>query len=205
MGNPFSGEYPSLASISSGAVADPATQNDLIKAEQIGESCLQKFILSRVEKREQDFFSTISANKLKTFISSNKRRKKTPPELQNVKADRSLFIQLLLVAKTRDVDLREVLKYSLSPVPGCLGSTDQQSLSKTTKSQLLKYLEQSIPSSAVDSKPDAAALVIDAMALIQSMPASILPDRFGRGYIPQNRANRYAIQCLQSRRCWRSL
>ena len=56
-----------------------------------------------------------------------------------LKAERNLFARLLVVTQTRDMDLQEVFKYSLGPLPWYLASADG-SLCKTVKSKLLESL-----------------------------------------------------------------
>ena len=130
MTNPFDVTNTNLVSLSSGAVADDATKKDLLTAWDIGEEKLREFKQTRVVQQDADFFSTIKSLKLKTFATATRVQTKKA-ELQSVRSDRSLFIQLLLVAKDRDIDLRDILCYTLSPVPGCLSSTDKTAISKT--------------------------------------------------------------------------
>lgn len=100
-------------------------------------------------------------------------------EMISMKSDRSLFMQLLMVAKEREIDMRAILNYTVSPVPGCLSSHDQTTLSKTNKSALLKHLEDLVPVCHVTDKPADSAVIIDVMALIQSLSIQKLPDKFG--------------------------
>ena len=58
-----------------------------------------------------------------------------------VKADRDILGRLVIAAKARDIDLREVLCYELSPVPFSIVHADG-SLRKTNKSVLLKELQK---------------------------------------------------------------
>ena len=177
--NPFTRDGEELVSVSSGMVADEATKKDLLTAYDIGEANFLSFVESRIDKKEVDFFAPIKANKLRTFAGAKRPERKKPEALQHVEADRSLFAKLALVAKERDISMKEILCYSLSPVPGCMASADYGSMAKTRKAQLLAYLEESIPGCKVEKKPDNAALIIDAMTLIRSEPAATLPDRFG--------------------------
>ena len=61
------------------------------------------------------------------------------PEL--VAAD--LFARLIISAKSRDINLKEVLSYELSTVPHSLAHADG-TLRKTTKSALLTELEKEV-------------------------------------------------------------
>ena len=72
------------------------------------------------------------------------------------------------------MDLRQVLKYSLGPVPWSLATPDGQ-LGKTTKSILLHHLEKDVP--PVEAVPSDAVWIVDAMALLQSI--SHFPRTFG--------------------------
>lgn len=58
-------------------------------------------------------------------------------------ADRDLFGGLVIAARSRDIDLRDVLSYELTTVPFSLAHPDG-SLSKTNKSVLLTELEKRI-------------------------------------------------------------
>ena len=80
--------------------------------------------------------------KIKTFavLSKKAKVKSADDKLVTVSADRNLFDRLLIVSRSRDINLREVLRYELSSVPCALAHTDG-SLRKTTKSVLLSSLE----------------------------------------------------------------
>ena len=83
-----------------------------------------------------------------------------------VRADRSLFARLLIVAQTRSLKMRDVLCCELGPLPWSLASVDE-SLANTAKSKLLDLLEKDIP--PAKNVPGNAAWMIDAMALLQSL------------------------------------
>ena len=90
-------------------------------------------------------------------------------KISNLTADRELFGRLLVVAKQREINLREVLSYELSTVPVAIAHGDG-SLRKTTKSSLMPVLEKNV--TALPSLPPSfvpTACVIDAMALVQVM------------------------------------
>ena len=82
-----------------------------------------------------------------------------------IKTDRSFFSRMLAISTSRNLDLRMVLSFSLSPLPLSLASP-QGNLNKTTKSSLLPLLESY--GSPVEKNGRAAPLV-DAMATIQSL------------------------------------
>lgn len=179
--NPFTSSHTELLSLSSGAIADEETKMQLLNSEQTGESRLKDFLEQRVAGTEEEFFATVKSCRLKTFasMSAKARAKKTGSD-RVLKSDRALFVKLLLVAKERDIDLKDILCYSLSEIPGSLANADGTGIAKTVKSTLLKHLEELTPTSQVTTKPDSCALVIDAMALIQSFPHSKLPETYGQ-------------------------
>ena len=86
-----------------------------------------------------------------------------------VNADRDLFGRLLVAANGRQINLKEVLRYELSPVPCSLAHQDG-SLRKTTKSTFCSILEKNVtvlprlPVSTSDT-----VYIIDGMTLVQKM------------------------------------
>jgi hypothetical protein len=93
--------------------------------------------------------------------------KATNEKLITVNADRDLFGRLLIAANARQINLREVLSYELSPIPCSLAHYDR-SLRKTTKSVLMKILEKGVnvpptlPASLLQT-----IYIIDGMAVVQ--------------------------------------
>ena len=84
-----------------------------------------------------------------------------------MKADRDLFGRLLIVANARQINLREVLSYELSPVPCSLVKNDG-SLRKATKSDLVSVLEQGINAPARLPVPaEGVVHIVDGVAFIQ--------------------------------------
>ena len=76
--------------------------------------------------------------------------------------------KLLLLARSREIDLKEVLSFSLGPYPLSLATTDGLMV-KTVKSNLMHIIEDMVDNSVTDVMPSNAALIIDAMALLQSL------------------------------------
>jgi len=90
----------------------------------------------------------------------------------SVNADRELFGRLLVAAKNRDINLKEVLSYELCSVPISLAHPDG-SLRKTTKSALMHLLEKDVTCrSSLPTSQLPTAFLIDAMALIQMVKSS---------------------------------
>ena len=83
---------------------------------------------------------------------------------------------MLLLAQSRNVDMKEVLTYSLGPFPLSL-STEMGTLHKTQKSKLMTAIESDVQDQAVDNIPEGNAIILDGMALIQATKR--LPSSFG--------------------------
>ena len=81
---------------------------------------------------------------------------------------------MTVIAQTRDMDMREVLKYTLGPLPWSL-ATPEGLYVKTSKSKLAEVLEKDVDPCA--EKPDASVYILDGMALLQSIKN--VPRTFG--------------------------
>ena len=78
-------------------------------------------------------------------MRSRKKKIKVAGKVQEVKMQRDLFGRLLGVAGDQKLDLGEVLRFPLTPMPLSLCHVDG-SMHKTHKSALLKSLESQIES-----------------------------------------------------------
>ena len=85
---------------------------------------------------------------------------------------------MLLIAKSRKLQMEEVLKYSLRPFPDSL-ATSEGDLVKTTKSKLLQKIEEDVPSASSVDLPavENKAYILDAMAVLQTL--TVIPETFG--------------------------
>lgn len=178
--DPFCADVPdNLVSLSSGANASEEVKLDVAQAHDLGEEQLNEILQNRLISQNTDLFAVVRNFKLKTFASPPKKK---AGQTKTVKSDRSVFARLLVVAKERDIDLRKILCYSISPVAQCLSSSDGEALCKTNKAALLHHLESIGGADCVVDKTEMAncALVVDAMALIQSIPSGKLPCTFGQ-------------------------
>ena len=178
MVNPFETGRTDMIHLSSGLVATPDVKTDLLTVKQQGEECVTDFITNRLLVTEPDIFSKISKLKLKTFSSMTKKVRVSSGKGTEVtlKNNRNLFARMLLLAQSREIDMKEVLTFSLGPFPLSL-STEMGTLHKTQKSKLMTTLESSVQDHTVDNIPDGNAIVIDGMALVQTTKK--LPSTFG--------------------------
>lgn len=114
MSNPFEIEN-SLVHIASGIVAPEEVCKDMVSAKEIGENKCKTFMLEQLLVKDPDLFSTIKATKLKTFSTMNKKQKvaTTKGQIVELKNDMKFVSRLLAVGNARNIDMREVLTYSL--------------------------------------------------------------------------------------------
>ena len=106
--------------------------------------------------------------KLETFSSM---LKKSAHKIDNVKVvlktDRGLFARMAVIAQTRMLDMKEVLQYELGPLLWSL-TTGDGSFAKTQKSKVPDVVEK-IRSSSDDAIPPHTSVMLDAMAMLQSL------------------------------------
>ena len=131
-----------LFNISSGVVADKAVTADILGAEKTGKDACEKFVEERLVKGVVEFFDPITKNNLKSFGTMAKQVKiKLKNREISIKADRSLFARLIVMAQNRSFNIRDVLSYSLGPLSWSIALADG-SLVKNNKAQLLQFLEK---------------------------------------------------------------
>ncbi|KAL9983228.1 hypothetical protein ACROYT_G005368 [Oculina patagonica] len=179
MVNPFKlawgDEEPApLLNIATSVVMPPQTTDQLLFAKQTGAARVKEFVSKRLDSNATGFWEKISKANVSTFASLSKKVKNRRAEEKEItiNGDRGLFGRLLVVARNRHIDLKEVMSYELTNVPYALAHPDG-SLRKTTKSVLLAELERVSP--GVDRLPTSeleAALIFDGMALLQSLKSA---------------------------------
>ena len=212
MTNPFfltqdtDGEVLPLLNIATGAVMPKDLTYNLIHAVDLGKCHMENFVEERLNSHSKSFWDTVPQLKLKTFANLvQKTKTKTREEkIQVLNADRQLFGRLVIAAKSRDVDLRDVLTYELSAVPFALAHSDG-TLRANTKSALLELLEtdtekfQRLP---ISEPPQMIAFVIDAMAMVKMIKVvgvttfGALADKYWEAFtkaLNQNDCNRIDI------------
>ena len=125
MVNPFDTTQPNLVHLASGVIAPAAIRHDLLSAKSLGEERFRVFVQENLSDKP-DVFDTIQKTKLQTFSSALKPTKITTSKGKEVslKSSRNLCARLLLLAKSRDVDMKTVLSYPLGPYPLSLATVD---------------------------------------------------------------------------------
>ncbi len=176
MTNPFAvpddgAECLPLVNIATGVVFPKQMTQSFLNGKDAGREQMELFIDERLNTGKKNFWDTLPRLKLKTFasLSHSQAVKSKDDKLKALHGDRELFGRLIIAAKSRYVDLREVLTYELSTVPFAIAHSDG-SLRKTVKSVLLAELEKEVtalPRLQFDEQSQLSAYVMDGMATIQ--------------------------------------
>ena len=114
----------------------------MLNAERKGNSNYDTFKKARLgDNRSASFFDTIKKLNLKTFGSMNKNSIKFKDKEIVLTVDRNLFGKMVSIGQSRNLDMKEVLRYELGPFPWSIATCDG-SLRKTNKAVLSTNLEQ---------------------------------------------------------------
>lgn len=163
--NPFSEGSTELLNISTGTIAPADVTHDLMSAQKKGEEARQKFQESRLEKG-QNFYERLPRLNLKTFDSTKKRMTKVKGKEIILRSDIKLFGHMILVASSRKLSMKEVLKHPLGPIPWSLANTDGTPR-KTNKAVLARKLQAK--ASPTEEMESPSACIIDGMSVVQKM------------------------------------
>lgn len=171
-------EENDLVNLSSGVVAPDDIVADLSGAFDKGNEAFEQFVSNKLLVEEPDIFDPIAKQKLKTFASTKKAvsRLTSKGQIVSLKADRSTFARLFMIGQKRSIDVPEMLSFCLGPYPLSL-ATVVGNICKTTKSKLLHMFESEFSDCVVDSAPDGASVLLDAMAVLQS--TVVVPETYG--------------------------
>ena len=192
----------SLVCLSTGDVAPEDVRDELLSAEVKGTSLVIDFVKSHLIDRSVDFYSRIPQNKAKTLATMYKVKVPVQKDkVIEVKAERDIFHRLLVASGSgRDVNLENILKHELSPVPLALAKTNRQLLSAKNKADLQSILIETTTAKIETNLPKSSSptcLLIDAPALIQAISkpekantfgdladvfSDIVKGKFGKGY-----------------------
>lgn len=160
--NPFSStiEKDHLFNIASGKAASTETAEFLLNVWTLGYSARDCFIMD-CNNDPEAYKNPIKRQKVKNFASEagNYKISMKNKSLVSVSMTRDLFGSILYHALQAEVDMEQILKYPLTPVPLSMSHVDG-TMMKTPKSKLLEELEKRIASSP-PSKIDVT--IIDGM------------------------------------------
>ena len=168
--NPFDVSDPEkLYCLSSGAAVDSDVERSVLGAEKVGKDAKENFIRDRLEKKDH-FFEPIKKMKLKTMSDSHKTAqiKTKSNKIIEFKQQSTVMLNLLVrVQQGADVDIEDIMKYPLTPVPFALGTADGF-LTKTDKSKGLHYLSKDVDTADVPPQ-DTTMIIEDGNALYYYM------------------------------------
>ncbi|CAH0387092.1 unnamed protein product [Bemisia tabaci] len=125
--NPFEVETKEdLFCLSSGRPLPRTVDVRLLKINEIGQSDFSNFIQDRMITKEISFHDPIKRNNIKTFKVLQEKRtvSTTQNKLVEIRAERNLFGRILLLSQNHELNLEEILSYSLSPIPWALATAD---------------------------------------------------------------------------------
>ena len=177
--NPFDNEYKDLVHLASGTVASSAVSHDMKTMLEKGKNASINFMKTNIIGEARNIYSTIKKTNLKAFSSSGSKvtSKGSKGQLVAMKNSKIFFAKMVLIPKSRNLHIQDVLKYSLRPFPSSL-TTLEGDLIKTQKSKLLDAVENEADNPTVPNLPDGDnARVLDAFAIWQTLTS--IPDSFG--------------------------
>ena len=168
MTNPFNLDSDALLDIATGVVLPEDVAQTLVHNTEKGRQQMKAFVEQHINSNAVGFWEPIPNMKIKTFSSANKKiHVKSSDKLVTVNADRDLFGRLLIVSNTRQISLKDVLSFELSPVPYSLANADG-SLRKGTKSVLSSLLEKDVNVvQQLTALPNPTVVIMDSIAIIQ--------------------------------------
>ena len=180
MTDPFDEDLEDLVNIANGEIATASMSNDLLKSHEIGEEKFEEFLSEKVKSDVPDIFTPIKKTNLNTFskkITSSKTttEKGRVVELRN---DSKFISRLLAIGQSREIDMRNLMKYSLRKYPAPL-ATSSGHLAKTSKCKLMhELLHRAEYDDCSECPPgNTDALLLDGMALFQTLKH--IPPTFG--------------------------
>ena len=170
--NPFEQSEKNVG-LSSQIQAPPAVQKDLMNAAIIGESSFKDFIQNRIESNNFGFYEPIKNNMLRNFDTAIRTKiMKVHGKDITTKNDRETFARLLVIQRTREIDIKEVLRHELSLVPLALSNPETAStLCKTAKNEFFEFLKISLGTASMI--PMNTPKIYDGMVLFQKLPATL--------------------------------
>ena len=171
--NPFTYCVNKLVNIVTGQVVPEAARESILMAFSKGTTIADTFVEERLRSRTVDFHAPVKQVRLPKF-SANKHPLASREKTQELKVSRDLLSRVLLVARDRNLDLRELLAHNLTQYPPSL-SCSGGSIQRTTKSSLMHYFEAQVQGSRVQQPPSGGAIIIDGMALIQELADKVPP------------------------------
>ncbi|KAK3746852.1 hypothetical protein QZH41_000041 [Actinostola sp. cb2023] len=110
-------ENDALINFGTGVVLPDGAVESLLTCVEKGREQMREFVDKRINSNTVSFWDPVPSLKVKTFSSLTKRIqvKSTNDKMITINADRDLFGRLLIAAKVREIDLKEILRYHQPP------------------------------------------------------------------------------------------
>ena len=103
----------------------PWLADHLLTADKKGNDAFTTFVEKRLQTSDVDLFAPLQKAKLQTFQNLVKSKKIKAAENDIIiKADRDLFIRMVVIAQHRRMNMQDVLKYPLGPLPWSIAIPD---------------------------------------------------------------------------------
>jgi len=166
-----------LYNIATGIIMPNDLALRLLGAHTEGVTRMNDFFRDRLNDNVKSVFDPIPKLNIKTFATAWPKSKADKHCLEKMRVniqDRNLFSRLIVVAKSRDIDLKKLLSHELTAVPLAL-AYDDGTLRKTCKSKLLNGIENVQLTESINTLPPsqtATAWIIDGMAIIQMLKSA---------------------------------
>ncbi len=158
--DPFdpSADKNKLYMISSGDAVPTDIETHLLNAEKLEAQARSDFVEERL-KTGQNIFEPITRMKLKTLASIKTKVKLTSSQSKVVecKHQGNIVTKLLVKSRHSTINMSELMKYCLTPVPYSIGTADGY-LAKTNKAISLSFLTKNIMD---DPLPNVNVLTIE--------------------------------------------
>jgi hypothetical protein len=184
--NPFNtsenedGSELNLVNLVTKRIMPASVQHDVLDVETRGNKALVTHVEERVNG-EKNMWDKMSKLKYLTWNDGCKTVSlKAASEVVSLKATNSLFVRLLLIAKSsRELDLEDIVgKHEFASSNATLMKPDGSLLPSTNKSSLIHELESMVAESATSqtstgeestTQHGPTSIIIDGMALVQEM------------------------------------
>ena len=155
--------------LSSGNVAPKDVTHDLLRVRRTGEEAYDSFKRERLEEasRKKQFHDPMRKARLNTLTTiERKNHVHISGNVAILKADRSLFGRMIVIAQSWQLNMRAIFVHPLGPIPWAL-ATPECFPRKFSKAVLAHHVQKG--AALAEYIPDKFAIVIDGMRLVQNV------------------------------------
>ena len=131
-----------------------------------GENLFNQFKRERLESNVVDFFANMKRQNLKTFTDVFSKSIRIKEKEVVLKAERNLFVGIVVISQTRQLDMKDVLCHPLGPIPWSLSNVDG-TIRKTNKANFMSEPLKNAP--VAGNFQGKTACIIDGMSIMQKI------------------------------------